>query len=78
MNFLWAIGLLVASFLIKGVTKPKTPRPAAATLEEFNFPRFEEGVPQSVVFGDVWIEDPQVLCYGNLYADPISVDSGGK
>lgn len=63
--------VLIASLIISYATrpKPKTPKPAA--LSEFEFPQIDEGTPQSVVFGDVWVKDWFVLGVGNFRSTAI-------
>ena len=53
--------------------------PDPATLKEFSFPQIAEGTPQTIVFGDKWLPDWQVLWYGNLQsvAIPAPQSSGG-
>lgn len=65
MNFLYAIGMLVVSALLTAMAQPKTKVPKPAALEEFDFPQFEEGTAQIIVFGDVWLPDWMVIWYGN-------------
>ena len=77
MNFLFALGMLIFSYVIQVALMPKPERPKAASLEDFDFPQIEETTPQSVVFGDVWISDWTVLWYGNLRTTAIK-SSGGK
>ena len=77
MDFIWAIGMLVASFFITAMLTPKPEIPRPASLEDFNFPQVDEGTPQSVVFGDVWISDWHVLWYGNMRTSEVKA-SGGK
>lgn len=36
-----------------------------ATLDDFEFPQFEEGTPIMYIWGDVWAEDWMVLGVGN-------------
>lgn len=74
------LALSVVSFGIGllGAKKPSgasNAKPAGA--DEFDFPQFEEGAPQVVVFGDVWIEDGFVLWYGNHRNEPIMSSGGG-
>lgn len=76
--FAWAIGMLVASYAIQAMLMPKAEKPKPAALEDFDFPQVDEGTPQSVVFGDVWIKDWYVLWYGNLRTSPISSDGKKK
>ena len=77
INFLWGIGVLIASYAIQVLLTPKTESQKPASLDDFDFPQFEEGTPQSVVFGDVWTEDQFILWYGNLRTSAIK-SSGGK
>lgn len=65
MNFLWAIGMLLVSGLLTAMITPTTKNPKPASLKEFDFPQFEEGTAQIIVFGDTWLPDWMVLWYGN-------------
>lgn len=76
MQFLFALALLVASYFIQSLITPKSTKPERASLKDFDFPQVEEGTPQIVVFGDVWIEDWLVLWYGNYRTSPIKADGG--
>lgn len=67
---------LVVAYAISYVTAPKPEKPKPAALSDFEFPTPEEGTPQSVVFGDVWVTDWMVLGLGNFRTRPIK--SGGK
>lgn len=78
INFLWAIGMLVASYTIQALLTPKPTKPKPAGFEEFDFPQIEEGTPQCVVFGDVWIPDWQVLWYGNYRTSAVKSKGGKK
>jgi hypothetical protein len=70
MQFIWAIGLLVASAFIQALLiKRQDQKPAA--LGDFNFPVAEVGSPQSIIFGDCWTPDWMVLWYGNFDSRPI-------
>lgn len=78
MNFIWAIGMLIASYVIQVALTPRPEQPKPASLEDFDFPQVEEGTPQSVIFGDVWISDWHVLWYGNLRTSKVSSKGGKK
>lgn len=78
MPFLWAIGMLVASYAIQVLLMPKPEKPKPAALEDFDFPQVEEGTAQSVVFGDVWIKDWHVLWFGDLRTSAVKSDSSKK
>lgn len=77
-GFLWAVGMLVASYAIQVMLMPKPEKPKPASLEEFDFPQTDEGTAQSVVFGDVWISDWHVLWYGNMRTSEIKSGGGKK
>lgn len=76
--FVWAIGMLVASYAFQVVMQSKPEKPKPASLEDFDFPQVEEGTPQSVIFGDVWIHDWLVLWYGNMRTSAIKTKSSKK
>lgn len=78
MNFIFAIGMMIASYAIQALLTPKPVKPKAAALEDFDFPQVEEGTPQSIVFGDVWISDWHVLWYGNLRTTAVRSKGGKK
>lgn len=79
MQFLFAIGLLIVSYTITALTAKKQTAnvPTPATLNDFTFPQHEEGTPEAVIFGDVWIEDEMILYYGNLSSQAIRQHAGG-
>lgn len=77
MNIFVAIALLIASYVITALTtKPPQVNPPAL-FSDFQFPQPDEGTPQSVIFGDVWITDWFVSWYGNYQTIPIKA-KGGK
>ena len=76
--FLLALGMMIASYAINALLAPKTDTPKPASLDAFDFPQVDEGTPQSVVFGDVWIEDWHVLWYGNLRTSAVKSEGGKK
>lgn len=83
MNFLWAIAILVVSYVVQALTtsRPKGADDAKpATLQDFQFPQWSEGTPQAVVFGDAWVSDWMVVAATNLRNEPIRAktsSSGG-
>ena len=82
MNLVWAIALLVLSYAItalvtKSPSAPKVVDAQPSGLQDFVFPQHDEGTPQPVIFGDVWVEDWMVLYYGNLVTTAIRSESGG-
>lgn len=78
-NFLFALGLLIASYAIQAlIPKPKGEGPQKAGIGDFDFPQIEEGTPQPIVFGDVWTEDWVVGWFGNLRTSAIKSKGGKK
>jgi len=78
MNLIWAIGMLIASYAIQALLTPKPETPKPAALEDFDFPQIEEGTPQSVIFGDVWVSDWMVIWFGNMRSSAVKSGSGKK
>lgn len=74
----WALAMLVVSILINVALAPKPAQPKAATIEDFDMPEVKEGTPQSVVFGEVWTSDWQVLGYGNFGTEAVKADQAKK
>lgn len=71
------IALFVVSLVVSYALQPKPQRPKAAAFEEFDFPTVEDGTPQIVVFGDVWLTDWTVLGVGNYRTSNIVVKQKG-
>lgn len=78
MQILIHIGILLLSSFISAALAPKPPSPKPASLEDFNVPQSDQGIPQSVVFGTVRVRDPNVLWYGDLGTRPIRSRGGKK
>jgi hypothetical protein len=73
-NFVIWIGTSILSYLLQPT--PENAKPAA--LSDFNVPTADPNRNFTVVFGSPWIEDPNVVWYGDLRADPIRSSGGGK
>lgn len=69
--------VMIVSYFAQQALAPKPQKPTAATLSDFDIPQIEIGKPVGVVFGDCWIEDPNILWYGDLKNTPI-YSGGGK
>lgn len=78
MQLVYALVMMVVSYIITAAFTPKQQPPQPASLDDMNIPQAEEGTPQCVVFGDCWVEDWTVLAYGNLRTTPIKTKSGKK
>jgi len=69
--------MIVAAILSYALRpKPKTPNPD--TLSDVSVPTIEVGKPVSVAFGEVWIDDSNILWYGDLQNQPIYAQGGKK
>lgn len=73
-----AIYLMIASIVISIALAPKIQPPKPAAFEDIEFPQIEEGTPQMVIFGDVWVEDWMVITVGNYRVTPIETDGAKK
>jgi hypothetical protein len=78
MQFLFALGLMLASSVLQALTQPKPTKPERASIGDFDFPQAKEGTPQIVIFGDCWITAWTVLWYGNLRTTAIKSKGGKK
>ncbi|HGM4836178.1 hypothetical protein [Stenotrophomonas maltophilia] len=70
--------MLVVSLIISYVTRPRPTVPKPAALEDFNVPTAEDGRECAMIFGTVWIDDPNVLYYGDLRTTPVKTKGGKK
>ena len=70
-----ALVMLVVSFLLQALLV-KRPKQKPAALEDWDFPQWDEGTPQMVVFGDVWTDGACVVWWGHYRTK--KVKSGGK
>lgn len=72
-QLIYFVVMLVLSYALQ----PKPPKPKPAAFEDFDFPTADDGTPQIVVFGDVWLTDWTVIGVGNFRNSPIKKSSGG-
>jgi hypothetical protein len=71
------IVVLILSIVLSYALRPRPPQPAAATLADVSIPQIEIGRPVAVVFGEVWIDDSNIIWFGDLNNMPIYASSGG-
>ena len=67
----------IVMMVLSAALAPKPPKPKAAALADFDFPTADEGTPQIVVFGDVWLTDWTVIGIGNYRNQAIRKSTGG-
>jgi hypothetical protein len=68
--------IMVVAAVVSYALTPKPKQPGADTLDEVQIPTVEIGKPVSVAFGEVWVDDANILWYGDLSNTPIYATSG--
>lgn len=68
--------VLLLSIVLSVAMRPKPQSQKPPALADFGVPTAEEGREVLVIFGEVWVEDPNVLAYGDLRTTPIKAKSG--
>lgn len=76
IEWVYLIVMLVIA-IYSWVNRPKPQNAKPPALADFDVPTAEEGREVCKVFGTVWIDDPNVLWFGDLRYTPIQA-SGGK
>lgn len=69
--------IMVVSLILSFAARPKLQHAKPPALADFDVPTAVEGREVCMVFGTVWIDDPNVLWFGDLRYTPIKA-SGGK
>lgn len=77
VNVWYMIAVMIVSMIVSYALRPTPQQPNPQTIEDLNIPTVKEGTPVAVVFGDVWVDSPQIVWYGALSTQPIK-SSGGK
>lgn len=72
----FSLAIMVVSLGISYFMRPKPKGPSAVAFDPESMPNVDEGTPQNVAFGDVWISDWQVLTFGNPRNKAIKTKSG--
>lgn len=75
----WAmIIMMVASMVLSIVLAPKPAQPKPGTYDDMNIPQIDEGTPQAVIFGEVWIKDWFVIGTGNFRTEKVKAKQAKK
>jgi hypothetical protein len=77
-NFVIQLLIVLVSNIVTNALRPKTKPPDPAALGDFSVPTAEEGREVPVIFGTVWMSDPNVTWYGDLRSTPIKSKGGKK
>lgn len=76
---MWAfIAYVAIAIIISVALTPKVRPRAPEAFQDIDFPQAEEGTPQCVIFGDVWVDDWMVMAVGDYRTQAIEKDGGGK
>lgn len=70
-NFVVQLGVLAVSLIVAYYLRPEAERAKAAGLNDFTFPRAEEGDAVALVYGTVRVESPSVVQFWVTGAQPI-------
>lgn len=74
---MWIALVILIIVLILAVAMTPSPKSAAApVLSDYSVPTAQEGRDITMIFGTVWIDDPNIVNYGRLTQRPIFADSG--
>lgn len=68
--------IMIVAMILSAAMRPKNQTPPPASLSDVSVPTIQQGTPVAVAFGDVWIDQPFVLWYGDLRSQAIT--AGGK
>lgn len=68
------VAFLVVSLVLSYMLAPKPDTPDPAKLEDLDVPTADPARKVPVVFGTVWIQDPNVVWYGDLDTEKIKSD----
>ncbi|CAD5107245.1 hypothetical protein [Zestomonas carbonaria] len=70
--------IIVAAFIMASTAGPKAKGPKPASLQDVDLPRADEGAEKSVLFGQRWTKDWQVLSVRNLRTRKIRTKGSKK
>jgi hypothetical protein len=73
----YEIAVLIVTAILSYALRPKQQTPPPDTLSDVSVPTIEIGKPVGVAFGTVWVDDSNILWYGDLSSQPIFASSGG-
>lgn len=74
MTWIYIATLAVSLFVAMRAAKGNNAKPPA--LQDFSVPTAEDGRGVAMVFGTVWIDDSNIIGYGDLRTTPIKADGG--
>lgn len=75
----WAmIIMMVVSIVLSVALAPKQTQPQPGTYDDMNIPQIDEGTPQTVIFGEMWISDWFVLATGNFRTKKVKAKQAKK
>lgn len=72
---IWEIVILAISLVAAFAFMPHPKQPPAST-QDLEVPTAQDGREVIDIAGTVWIDDPNIVWYGDLSTTPIHADSG--
>jgi hypothetical protein len=72
----YEIAVLIVTAILSYALRPKPQTQPPDTLSDVSVPTIEIGKPVAVAFGEVWVDDSNVLWFGDLSSQPIFASSG--
>lgn len=70
------IVMLIIALVMALAFHPHAKAQPPPSLQDFNAPIAQDGREVIDVCGTVWVDDPNVIWYGDLYTMPVRVDGG--
>jgi hypothetical protein len=67
----WLIVYMIVAIALTYALSPKQPDPPPMSLADVDVPQIEMGKPIAVAFGEVWVDDSNIIWYGDLVTSPI-------
>jgi hypothetical protein len=71
----YEIAVLIVAMILSYALTPKPQVQPPDQLSDVSVPTIEIGKPVSVAFGTVWVDDSNILWYGDLSSQPIPAPS---
>ena len=75
--FTWIyIAIMLVSAYVNYSAMSKTQGQKPPAISEYSVPTADEGIDIQYLNGECWLEDPNILFYGNLRTSPIKAEGG--
>lgn len=68
--------VLIVTVVLAFALQPKIPEPTPATLSEIDIPTANQGKPIPKVFGQIVVQSPNIVWYGDLGYNKVTSEGG--